>query len=257
MGTFADAMFGLLLSWVRSVSNWIWNIINNGTGLSTFGRIWIPLALVLILIGVVGDFVVWMIRWRPYEQRRRKAQGNARMEETQKMEPALQAHAALAPEPMRQEAPEAVVYAPPEEITQQETEDIQARADSVSDEALGEYPGMRYSPEPIDLTRKFEPVAEDEQARYAREMQEYEIKQAKYEQELAQWQRQEDEKAQAKYEEDMEAYKTQKARYELELAAWEREHGPVADRKTAGPISEEEAAGMGRHRRRREGSEQA
>ena len=52
---------------------------------------------------------------------------------------------------------------------------------ALSDEELGEYPGMRYEAAESDTVRFGRPIGqEDEQTRYQRELQEYAVKQAQY-----------------------------------------------------------------------------
>ena len=59
-----------MLSWMRWMTSWFWNIVNSGeTGggfLRWFSDHWIGLAVFLIIVGVVVDWIIWMIRWRPY-----------------------------------------------------------------------------------------------------------------------------------------------------------------------------------------------
>ena len=59
----------LLLSWMRVVTGWVWDFFqaDRGTGLiAWFSDHWVKIALILILAGVVVDWLIWMIRWRPY-----------------------------------------------------------------------------------------------------------------------------------------------------------------------------------------------
>ena len=59
-----------MLSWMRWLTSWFWNIANSqgGSGgfLRWFGDNWASLAVFLIVAGVIIDWIVWMIRWRPY-----------------------------------------------------------------------------------------------------------------------------------------------------------------------------------------------
>ena len=59
----------ILLSWVRVVAGWVWGFFQadmSGGFVSWFGRHWMSVAVTLIIIGLVLDWIVWMIRWRPY-----------------------------------------------------------------------------------------------------------------------------------------------------------------------------------------------
>lgn len=69
MNTFADSLFTALFSWVRSLVQGIWSSVVNGRFSSFFswlGDHWFWLVLGLCLIGTVIDFIIWLIRWRPY-----------------------------------------------------------------------------------------------------------------------------------------------------------------------------------------------
>ena len=68
MGTIADSLFTVLMSWVRALVNAIWALFSSdGTTLLGFlGKHWIAIALVIIAVGLVVDRLVWLIRWRPY-----------------------------------------------------------------------------------------------------------------------------------------------------------------------------------------------
>jgi hypothetical protein len=47
----------------------VWSALRTGGQggfLSWFSSNWIPLAVLLIAAGVVADWLVWMVRWRPY-----------------------------------------------------------------------------------------------------------------------------------------------------------------------------------------------
>lgn len=59
-----------MLSWMRWLTSWFWSIANSeGTGggfLSWFSDHWVSLAVFLIIVGAIVDWLVWMVRWRPY-----------------------------------------------------------------------------------------------------------------------------------------------------------------------------------------------
>ena len=59
----------VLLSWIRLVTGWVWNFFQADTAggfLVWFADNWAGIALTLIIVGVVVDWIIWMIRWRPY-----------------------------------------------------------------------------------------------------------------------------------------------------------------------------------------------
>ena len=58
-----------MLSWSRWLADMVWSALRTGGQggfLSWFSSHWISLAVLLIAAGVVLDWLVWMIRWRPY-----------------------------------------------------------------------------------------------------------------------------------------------------------------------------------------------
>ena len=68
MNIIADRLFALLLGWTGSLFNGLWNLITNeGGAFAGFLRsFWLPMILILLLFGTVVDYVIWLIRWRPY-----------------------------------------------------------------------------------------------------------------------------------------------------------------------------------------------
>lgn len=60
----------IMLSWMRWLTSWFWNILNaggtSGGFLAWFSENWKSLTVFLIVVGLVVDWLVWMIRWRPY-----------------------------------------------------------------------------------------------------------------------------------------------------------------------------------------------
>ncbi|MDO4739968.1 MAG: hypothetical protein Q4A66_04805 [Eubacteriales bacterium] len=69
---YADVLITLMLGWIRGLTDWIWRLISLGDGsagrsfLGWFSANWFRLVLVLVIVGVVVDWLVWLIRWRPY-----------------------------------------------------------------------------------------------------------------------------------------------------------------------------------------------
>lgn len=66
---FAQKLIEVLLSWMRLVTSWVWNFFQAdmaGGFMTWFADNWKHIALVLIIIGLVVDWLIWMIRWRPY-----------------------------------------------------------------------------------------------------------------------------------------------------------------------------------------------
>ena len=69
INSFADSLFRFLFGWARTLLQRVWRAAFSG-GLSGFftwlGDHWLVLTLGLCLAGTAVDFIVWMIRWRPY-----------------------------------------------------------------------------------------------------------------------------------------------------------------------------------------------
>ena len=59
----------LLLSWMRLLTGWVWDFFqaDRGSGfMAWFADHWVKLAFILIVVGAIVDWLIWMIRWRPY-----------------------------------------------------------------------------------------------------------------------------------------------------------------------------------------------
>ena len=68
---FADALIQTLLGWLKWLTDIVWSLVQGGgeTGVSLFrwfSNNWIALLIILLLAGLVIDWLIWMIRWRPY-----------------------------------------------------------------------------------------------------------------------------------------------------------------------------------------------
>ena len=66
---FTQKLVELLLSWMRLVTSWVWNFFQADMGggfLTWFADNWVHIAIVLIVAGLIVDWLIWMIRWRPY-----------------------------------------------------------------------------------------------------------------------------------------------------------------------------------------------
>lgn len=86
---FAEKLVEVMLSWVRLFVNWFWALFRSGapSGLSKwFAGSWKGIVVLLIVAGVVVDWLVWMIRWRPYWLWFRKKQIIYEDEETPRRE---------------------------------------------------------------------------------------------------------------------------------------------------------------------------
>ena len=68
MGTLADSLFNVLMGWVRALVNGIWALFttDHTTLLEFLGKNWIMIVVVILAVGLAIDWLVWLIRWRPY-----------------------------------------------------------------------------------------------------------------------------------------------------------------------------------------------
>lgn len=70
MGSFANSIFSVMLGWVRSAVNWVWQLAasQEGSGaIEWLGQNWLMLTLILCGAGMVIDLIVHTLRWRPYK----------------------------------------------------------------------------------------------------------------------------------------------------------------------------------------------
>jgi len=67
---YANAIVNLMLGWLKGLANWVLKLFNlagsGGSPLLWLSQNWLKLLLVCLVIGTVVDWLVWMIRWRPY-----------------------------------------------------------------------------------------------------------------------------------------------------------------------------------------------
>ena len=157
MGTLADSLFNLLMGWVRALVNAIWALFttDHTTLLEFLGKNWVLIVVVILAAGLAIDWLVWLIRWQPYhlwarrarrflrmpepeqdERRKKRAPGG---EETQKMPAAYTQADSDVPEEEERWLP---LQQP--QMDERQAQEVMQRAQSVPDEELGAYPGMRY-----------------------------------------------------------------------------------------------------------------
>lgn len=69
MNAFANTLFTLLFGWIRAGVQAIWSSVTQGR-LSAFftwlGDHWFIVLLILCAVCTVLDYLVWLVRWRPY-----------------------------------------------------------------------------------------------------------------------------------------------------------------------------------------------
>ena len=54
---------------MRLLTGWVWDFFQADRSegfLAWFSDHWVKLAFILIILGAVADWLIWMIRWRPY-----------------------------------------------------------------------------------------------------------------------------------------------------------------------------------------------
>lgn len=271
MGTLADSLFNLLMGWVRALVNAIWALFttDHTTLLEFLGKNWVLIVVVILAAGLAIDWLVWLIRWQPYHLWARRARRFLRMpepeqeekrkkrapsgDETQKMPAAYARADSGAPE---EEEEERWLPLQQPQLDERQAQEVMQRAQSVPDEELGTYPGMRYGAKAaggMAETQRYSAVraegpgaAEVERRRaeidaWQQQMQE-EARQKAYEAEQQRVARQkayEDEqqrvarqkayeeaqrqKAQAEYQRQLAEYERQKAQYEQDMARYRQE----------------------------------
>ena len=263
MGTIADSLFTVLMSWVRALVNAIWALFSSdGTTLLGFlGKHWIAIALVIIAVGLVVDRLVWLIRWRPYHLLAMRVRRLLRIgdpEEEDEAEAPAEDISRFAPPAAQEETyasqPEEENWLPePPTLDEADEQEAMMAAQSVPDETLGQYPGMRYDSraaaqapqEDMEGTRRYAAVHAEgpgaaevnrrraeidawqlqmqeearqraEAERAAREAEQQRLAQEAYEAEQQRL-------AQEEYERQLAEYERQKAQYERDLAEYERQ----------------------------------
>ena len=298
MGTLADSLFTVLMSWVRALVSGIWALFSaeHTTALEFLGKNWLLIVAVLVAAGLVIDWIIWLLRWQPYHLWAQRARRILRIEEPEEEEEThTRAHAAVTRSmedvsPRADEPQEDDGMAPlyiSEAFDEEQAREAIAYADSVPDEELRAYPGMRYGAQPAlqeDLsgTTKYtamraegpgaaevarrraeidawqqqmqeEARAQAEQARLAKEA--YEAEQARLAKEA--YEAEQARLAQEAYERELAEYERKKAQYELELAEYERQKAAYEAQLAAQAEQEaaaqqaQAAAAPGASRRRR------
>ena len=171
MGTIADSLFTVLMSWVRALVNAIWALFSSDhtTLLAFLGRHWVAIALGIIVVGLVVDWLVWLIRWRPYHLLAVRLRSMLHIGDPQEDVPQedLSRYAPPQTEPdSREELPPEEDWLPePPTLGEADEREALRAAESVPDEELGQYPGMRYDsnaayapPEDMEGTRRYAAV---------------------------------------------------------------------------------------------------
>ena len=269
MGTLADSLFTVLLSWVRALVDSLWAILSaeHTTILEFLGKNWMLIALVIIAAGLVIDWLVWLVRWQPYHLWALRVRRLLRLPPPDEDRVSGKAHAAAVPQRTQAHAavaPRQEDWLPLEQpvIDESQAQDVLRQAESVPDETLGAYPGMRYGamaspradeagtqryaaihtegPGAAEVTRRRaeidawqQQIQEEARARAQAELAARQAEQARKAQEayeaeqarLAQeaYEAEQARLAQEAYARQMAEYERQKAQYERDLAEYERQ----------------------------------
>lgn len=271
MGIAADSLFNALMSWVRALVNAIWALFSadRTTALEFLGKNWMAIAAVLIICGLVIDWIVWLIRWQPYHLWARRIRKLLRLDELED-EPKKEkrkAHAAVLPEKryarpepedvydesMEMDGDEEMPWSQMQEEESEENSDwlrMQEEARMRAEAERLERERLEREAREAERERRRQEAYEAEQARIAREayaaeqarlaQEAYEAEQARLAQEEYARQMEEYERQKAQYERDLAEYERQKAEYEAQLAAQEA----YEEQQTARP-----AEGTARRRR--------
>ena len=297
MGTLADSLFTVLMSWVRGLVNGLWALFTSDhtTMLEFFGKNWLVIALVIVAGGLVIDWIIWLLRWQPYHLWAQRARRLLRMEDPEPEEEApARAHAAAMPRRKTQAQLDATMEIEsfaPAAIDQAEEEAVLEQTQSAPDEYA--YPGMRYDSTAqgeMDGTQRYGavtqagPGAAEVERRKAEieawQLQMQEEARAKAEAERAQREAQQAQQArlareayeaeqarlaQEQYQRELAEYERQKAQYELELKEYERqkaEYEAALARQAAMEETAEEIAPQSHdepqaHARRRRGAQKS
>ena len=298
MGTLADSLFNLLMGWVRALVNAIWALFttDHTTLLEFLGKNWVLIVVVILAAGLAIDWLVWLIRWQPYHLWARRARRFLRMpepeqderrkkralsgDETQKMPAAYTQADSGAPEEEEEEERWLPLQQP--QMDERQAQEVMQRAQSVPDEELGAYPGMRYgakAAEGMAETQRYSAVraegpgaAEVERRRaeidaWQQQMQEearqkaeaerqrvaqqkaYEAEQQRIAQQKA-YEEAQRQKAQAEYQRQLAEYERQKAQYEQDMARYRQEKAAYDAEMARRAAQSDEAAQTAPRRRR-------
>ena len=288
MGVIANTLFTVLMSWVRALVNGIWALFSSErtTILEFLGKNWIGIVLVIVVAGLFIDWVVWLVRWRPYHLFALRVRKWLHIDAPEEPRAARRETPQPQPEPVYQPQE---TWMPLEQpvIDEQDAEQVMRAAESVPDELLGRYPGMRYDsradlrPEQdIEGTRRYSAVhtegpgaaevnrrraeidawqlqmQEEARQRAQAERAAREAEQQRFAQEA--YEAEQQRLAQEAYEAQLAEYERQKAQYERDLAEYERKKAEYdaamarqAEAEPAQPQDEAPVESAGGRRRRR------
>lgn len=156
MGTLADSLFNVLMSWVRALVNSIWALFTTDhmTLLEFLGKNWVMLVVIMLAAGLVMDWLVWLVRWKPYHLWARRVRRFLHLpspeeeeeEEERKQRKKAKRQPSAPVEEEQWDEPEEEQWLPLEQprLDAQQEQEVMRQAESVPDAELGAYPGMKY-----------------------------------------------------------------------------------------------------------------
>lgn len=155
MGTLADSLFNVLMSWVRALVNSIWALFTTDhmTLLEFLGKNWVMLVVIMLAAGLVIDWLVWLVRWKPYHLWARRVRRFLHLpspeeeeEEERKQRKKAKRQPSAPVEEEQWDEPEEEQWLPLEQprLDAQQEREVMRQAESVPDAELGAYPGMKY-----------------------------------------------------------------------------------------------------------------
>lgn len=156
MGTLADSLFNVLMSWARALVSAIWALFSSErtTILEFLARNWLGIVIVIIAAGLAIDWLIWLIRWQPYHIWAMRVRRLLHIRTPEEIEAeqydrlaAYEAqHEAYMPPQTQESDAHEDHWMPLEQpmIDEEEAQQVMDAAEQVPDETLGQYPGMRY-----------------------------------------------------------------------------------------------------------------
>lgn len=155
MGTLADSLFNVLMSWVRALVNSIWALFTTDhmTLLEFLGKNWVMLVVIMLAAGLVMDWLVWLVRWKPYHLWARRVRRFLHLpspeeeeEEERKQRKKAKRQPSAPVEEEQWDEPEEEQWLPLEQprLDARQEQEVMRQAESVPDAELGAYPGMKY-----------------------------------------------------------------------------------------------------------------
>lgn len=66
---YSSALVNLMLGWLKGLASWVLKLFNLASGASPLlwlSENWLKLLILCLIVGLAMDWLVWLIRWRPY-----------------------------------------------------------------------------------------------------------------------------------------------------------------------------------------------